>query len=184
MPHCHVSNRPPFNSIPLVGLFYILAGCVLLAGCSPEQDSPRAQANSNTYFPIGIGESTLQLQLALTPAEQRKGLMFRDSLRPDHGMLFLFERPERQGFWMQNTSISLDIGYLDASGQLREVHKLFPFDETGVSSNSQQILMAIETNRDWYTKNEIRPGAQLDTAALKSAITERGFSTTAYAIED
>jgi uncharacterized membrane protein (UPF0127 family) len=64
------------------------------------------------------------------------------------------------------------------------MHKLFPFDETGVASRSSQILIAIETNRGWYAKNNIKPGAQLDMQALKAAIIERGFSVASYAIED
>lgn len=167
-------------------LLFLLLG--VLPACGPANNADKTaaseDASEDSYFPIEIGGSTLQLQLALTPAEQKKGLMFRDSLPPDHGMLFLFERPGRQGFWMQNTSIPLDIGYLDASGELREIHQLFPFDETAVSSKSSEILMAIETNREWYRKNGINPGARLDMEALKSAIAERGFSTTAYAIED
>lgn len=183
MTTCHVSNRFAINCNTSLVLL-VLLGSILLSGCQQGEDSTKEPASANTFFPINMGESTLQLQLALTPAEQQKGLMFRKELPKNHGMLFLAERPKKQGFWMKNTSLPLDIGYLDASGQLMEIHKLFPFDETGVASRSDQILIAIETNRDWYVNNEIRPGAQLDMAALKAAIVERGFSIAAYAIED
>ena len=100
--------------------------------CQPV-DAPVEPVGSQTYFPISIGGSELQLQLALKPAEQQKGLMFRESLDNDHGMLFIFDRPDKRGFWMRNTRIPLDIGYFDSSGQLLEIHKLFPFDETVVN---------------------------------------------------
>lgn len=165
---------------PVLALF--LAG--LFTACSPPTDADTASAAPDTYFPIGIGTKTLQLQLALTPAEHQQGLMFREALPEDHGMLFLFPRPKPQSFWMKNTRLPLDIGYLDAHGRLMEIHKLFPFDESPVSSRSREILIAIETNRGWYGRNEITPGARLDMEALKAGITKRGHSLANFAFEN
>jgi len=179
---CHESN--PTGKSVLIALLAFM-GCLILTGCTPDAGTSSDEpASPDTYFPIGLGESTLHLQLALTPSEHQKGLMFRQELPEDHGMLFLFERPRQQGFWMKNTSLPLDIGYFDAGGKLLEVHKLFPHDETSVTSRSQQILIAVETNRGWYAKNGVSPGALLDTEALKAAIAKRGFSPAAYIIED
>lgn len=171
--------RPRFLG-PVLAL--LLAG--VFTACSPPTDAESASAAPDTYFPIGIGTKTLQLQLALTPPEHQQGLMFRESLPEDHGMLFLFPRPKPQSFWMQNTRIPLDIGYLDASGRLMEIHKLFPYDESPVASRSQEILIAIETNRGWYARNGVAPGAQLDMEALKAAIIQRGHSVANFAFED
>lgn len=168
-----------------MAVLFILLGSAMLAGCNPGKEASSGEpAGAEAYFPIGIGKSTLQLQLALTPAEHQKGLMFRKNLADDHGMLFLFERPEQQNFWMKNTSLPLDIGYFNARGKLLEVHKLFPYDESPVVSRSPQILIAVETNRGWYAENEINPGARLNMEALKSAIARRGFTPSAYLLED
>ena len=180
---CHESN-PRMPLYLKLSAALALIGCLLLSACNPGENKSREPASADTYFPIRIGDKTLQLQLAITQAEQQEGLMFRKSMPKDHGMLFLSERPRQQGFWMKNTQLPLDIGYLDSEGKLMEVHKLFPYDETTVASRSQQILIAIETNRGWYAENDINPGAQLDMIALKKAITERGFSTTPYPFED
>jgi len=153
-------------------------------GCKEGKNASNKPASAGTYFPIRVGESTLQLQLAISSAEHQQGLMFRKELPENHGMLFIFERPKQQGFWMKNTPLPLDIGYFDSAGKLLEVHKLFPYDETPVVSRSRQILIAIETNRGWYAKNDIDTGAQLDMAALKTAIEQRGVSPAKYAIED
>lgn len=178
---CHESNFLPTRHIAVLALLALM-GC---AGCAPDTGASSVEsASADTYFPIGLGESTLHLQLALTSAEHQKGLMFRKELAQDHGMLFLFERPKKQGFWMKNTRLPLDIGYFNASGKLLEVHKLFPYDETPVASRSHEILVAIETNRDWYANNEISPGTLLDMEALKTAIRQRGFSPSAYALDD
>ena len=142
-----------------------------LAGvaCQPI-GAPIETATSPTYFPISVGGSELQLQLALKPAEQQKGLMYRESLDNDHGMLFLFDRPDKRGFWMRNTRIPLDIGYFDSSGQLLEIHKLFPYDETAVNSRSREVLIAVETNRGWYAANGIQVGDRIDMSSLAFAL--------------
>ncbi|MBL6919898.1 MAG: DUF192 domain-containing protein [Puniceicoccaceae bacterium] len=151
--------------------FKILAGVLGLAciACQPTGVRPEP-INSQTYFPIPIGGVELQLQLALKPAEQQKGLMYRESLNKDHGMLFLFDRPDERGFWMRNTRIPLDIGYFDSHGQLLEVHKLFPFDETLVISRSREVLIAVETNQGWYATNGIQVGDRIDMRSLLIAL--------------
>jgi uncharacterized membrane protein (UPF0127 family) len=148
---------------------------VALAACQPTVDNWKP-ADKQTYFPIAIDGKTLYLQLALTPSEQQKGLMYRDSMEVDHGMLFIFERPERRAFWMRNTSIPLDLGYFDASGRLLEVRKLYPFNENTVPSASNKVLIAVETNRGWFEANEIPPGAQIDMKAVQEAVAHRGHS--------
>ena len=179
MTACHDTNLRSLSKLAGVALLAILT-CIALTACKPAEVAKKEPASPDTYFPIGFGGKTLYLQLAITPAEQQKGLMFRKELATDHGMLFLSQQPRPQGFWMKNTSLPLDIGYLDAGGSLVEVHKLFPFDETPVASRSQKILIAVETNRGWYTKNDIKPGAQLEMEALKAALAERGFTAEAY----
>ena len=152
---------------------------MMLSGvaCQPVE-APVEPVGSQTYFPISIGGSELQLQLALIPAEQQKGLMHRESLDNDHGMLFLFDLPDRRGFWMKNTRIPLDIGYFDSSGQLLEIHKLFPYDETAVNSRSHQVLIAVETNRGWYSANGIQVGDRIDMSSLASALEGLKYSNT------
>lgn len=137
--------------------------------CQPV-DAPVKPVGCQTYFPISVGGSELQLQLALKPEEQQKGLMYRESLDNDHGMLFLFDRPDKRGFWMRNTRIPLDIGYFDSSGQLLEIHKLFPYDETAVNSRSREVLIAVETNRGWYAANGIQVGDRIDMSSLAFAL--------------
>ena len=162
----------------LFNAFVTFTAVIALIACQPNE-AVLATANSQTYFPISIGGKQLQLQLALNSAEQQKGLMYRDSLAAGHGMLFLFNQPDKRGFWMRNTRIPLDIGYFDASGQLLEIHKLFPYDETTVPSKSQQILIAVETNRGWYAAQDVKPGDYIDLKALQNALKRRNHSSSA-----
>ncbi len=138
-----------------------------------KKEDRLSAVSEQTYFPISIDGHELQLQLALTSAEQKKGLMYREKLPEDHGMLFLFDYPDQRSFWMRNTSIPLDIAYFDGNGRLKEIHPLYPFDDTSVMSRCHEILMAVETNQEWFAQKGIKTGALIDLEDLNSALRRR-----------
>ncbi|MGJ8650951.1 MAG: DUF192 domain-containing protein [Opitutaceae bacterium] len=154
----------------------------LFVGCSPEPVSKIVEPAS-TYFPINIGEKTTYLQLALNKAESQQGLMNRTSMDLDHGMIFVFDSPGPQSFWMKNTRIPLDIGFFDANGKLLEVHALYPYDETAVPSYSRNVLFAVEMNQGWFARNQIQLNSTLDLEQLREAILQRGVKPNAYLLD-
>lgn len=156
--------------------------CLLLfAACTP-QSANTSSADPSTYFPIAIDGTTAHLQLALSRDEIVRGLMYRDALEPDHGMLFLFPGPGPRSFWMRNTRIPLDLAYVDPAGRILEIRPLYPFDETSVTSRSRNVLIAIEMNQGWFTRNGIRPGATIDLSALAEAVEARGESPEQFSL--
>lgn len=149
----------------------------LLAGCEPATaPAPEVLKGAGHYFDIKVGDRTVRMQLAVTNAEMQRGLMERRDLGPDDGMIFVHQRPAPMSFWMRNTPTPLDIGYFTADGVLREIYPLHPYDENGVASRRQDLQFAVEVNQGWYSTHGIRPGAQLDLAAVEAALKERGFS--------
>ena len=94
--------------------------------------------------------TSLRVEVASTPEETQKGLMFREKLPENQGMLFTFNQPQRVSFWMANTAIPLDIGFFTTDGKLREVRSLKPFDLTSVFSKRDDIQYALEVNRGWF----------------------------------
>ena len=75
------------------------------------------------------GQARFNVEIADTPDERARGLMFRESLPQSSGMLFLYERPQRLSFWMKNTLIELDMIFLDATGTVRSIsHRAQPGD--------------------------------------------------------
>ncbi|HWT51551.1 MAG TPA: DUF192 domain-containing protein [Caulobacter sp.] len=83
----------------------------------------------------GRGRVRFQVEIAATRAEQAKGLMFRKSLAPDHGMLFVYKRPQPAAYWMKNTLIPLDIIFIQPDGKILSIARnARPHDETPLSS--------------------------------------------------
>ena len=76
-------------------------------------------------------------------------------------MLFNFDKPRKARFWMKNTSIPLDIAYLNSEKVILEIYNLAPYSENIIESNSNQIAYALEVNKDWFLKNEIKVGEKL-----------------------
>ncbi|MEM1222036.1 MAG: DUF192 domain-containing protein [Verrucomicrobiota bacterium] len=158
-------------------IILLLFAFIACTGCE-QQSSQRlgATVDGATLFPIKVGAKMTQLELALNDSERAKGLMFRESLKADHGMLFIFKDVRKQSFWMRNTPLPLDLGYFDASGRLIEIRKLYPHDETAIESRSSEILMALEMEQGWFQANDVKPGDKIDLNAVKEGIIARGFS--------
>jgi uncharacterized membrane protein (UPF0127 family) len=128
----------------------VLALAVGTSGCSAGDE-----------VRLKIGGHQVVVEVADTLGEQVMGLMNRDSLPADRGMLFVFEEPKRAFFWMKNTSIPLDVAFLDADGVILEIQPLVPYEETRVASKSDQVAYAIETNRDWFSSRGLKPGLKV-----------------------
>ena len=152
---------------------------ITLVGCSKETE-PLAVS---TYFPLGIGEKTIFVQVVLTQSERQRGLMHRDSLPEDSGMLFIFETPRELGFWMKNTKIPLDIAYIEPSGRIAEIYPMYPYNTNSVKSVSQNLSMALEMDQGWFAKNDITLGAVLKMEDIVDMINARGFDLKAFAVE-
>jgi uncharacterized protein len=83
-------------------------------------------------------------------------------LPPDHGMLFIFETPQRANFWMKNTRIPLSIGFIDSGGTLLEVRDMQPFEETPILSRSDRIAYALEVYQGWFERNHVPTGSKVE----------------------
>lgn len=112
------------------------------------------------------GSESLAVEVADTTGERAQGLMFRETLDPAAGMLFVYESPRRTSFWMKNTLIPLDIIFADATGTVIHVHPdavpgdLTPIDSTGT------VGFVLEVNAGLAGKLGIVPGAEFRHPAI------------------
>jgi len=106
----------------------------------------------------------IRLELAVTDEERADGLMFRDSLAADHGMLFLFEADGRVPFWMKNTFIPLDMIWLSSTGEVVDVHaNVQPcrFDPCPNYEPARPGRAVLEVNAGFANAHGVRPGLLL-----------------------
>lgn len=118
--------------------------------------------------PLTIGKHKVTAEVVVTPEQRAVGLMNRFSLKPDHGMLFVFERPEPLGFWMKNTFIPLSIAFIAADGRIVNIEDMRPQTEETHWSKGP-ALYALEMRKGWFAERGIGPGATVDgiAAAVK-----------------
>jgi len=96
---------------------------------------------------VKIKGQTFTLEVAKSPAERAKGLMYRNLIPQNEGMLFIFDVAQIQTFWMKNTYIPLDIIFLDENKQVITIHKnARALDVSTTYSSTKPALYAIELN--------------------------------------
>ena len=111
-------------------------------------------------FKEGYLNLPLKLEIPVTPTEFKLGLMFRESLDEDCGMLFVFEESSEKSFHMNHTQIPLDIAFINASGIVESIKELQPLNPVPVYSDAE-VLYALEVNRGWFTDNNVNVGDQI-----------------------
>ena len=106
---------------------------------------------------LTVREQKFVVEVAATPETRATGLMHRFSLRPDHGMLFVFEAPQPLAFYMRNTYIPLSIAFLDARGRIINIEEMQPKDESTHWSKGM-AMYAIEMRQGWFAAKGIGAG--------------------------
>jgi uncharacterized membrane protein (UPF0127 family) len=99
----------------------------------------------------------LTVELARTAAERSLGLMFRESLPEDRGMLFVFPDDTTAGFWMMDTSIALSIAFIAEDGTIVDVQEMAPLS-TEVHRPPGPYRYGLEVNQGWFGRHGFGPG--------------------------
>lgn len=114
------------------------------------------------------GEHLFHVELALDQQAQEQGLMFRREMPPDHGMLFVYDRPRVIAMWMKNTVLSLDMLFVGADGRITRIaRRAEPFSEEIISSGAP-VRAVLELNGGTADRLSIRKGDRLLHPLLQS----------------
>jgi uncharacterized membrane protein (UPF0127 family) len=95
--------------------------------------------------------------VAKSEPDRLRGLMFRERLAENSGMIFLYPRAETTAMWMKNTRIALSVAFIDANGRILNIADMEPYSEQAHAS-SGAAAYALEMNRGWFIKQQIKPG--------------------------
>ena len=116
-----------------------------------------SRAHFSSRVGLTIDNVKLTVELADTPLTRQLGLMYREHLDENCGMLFAFPTATQRSFWMKNTYLPLSIAYLNEGGRILNIEDMVPFNETSVSSDGSS-LYALEMGKGWFRRYGIRPG--------------------------
>jgi hypothetical protein len=138
-----------------------VAAVILVFSCGGQNsDQPKSDNSSSTKLhTIRINQLPLQVEIAQTSEASGLGLMFRENLPENQGMLFVFPHQQTLSFWMRNTYIPLDIAFIDEAGSIVDIQRMEPLDESKQYVSAAPALYALEVNAGWFAKHGIKIGA-------------------------
>lgn len=141
----------------------ILLLALLSLNAAWAQEGPQLNLNR---IKISAGMHQIDTQLATNPQERQIGLMNRPSMPTHEGMLFVFEEPAQQCFWMKNTLLPLTAAFVAEDGTIVNLEDMKP--QTTESHCSQKpVRYVLEMNQGWFAKRGIKAGFKLSGAPFK-----------------
>ena len=131
---------------------------VVLAAALAAAAPAWAQRAPLPKLELSIEMRAIHAEVADTVAARMQGLMYRNSLAPNSGMLFVYEQPAMECMWMKNTLVPLSVAFMDDKGMIINIARMEP--QTEVSHCTQRpASYALEMDQGWFARNGIRPGA-------------------------
>jgi uncharacterized membrane protein (UPF0127 family) len=173
-------GRPEVATAIAAGLFLL----IVAAGCSVGDESATVTPSPATPSPVptaspsptpfgptvkftnGSGELVvLAVEVADEPEERSVGLMGRESLEENAGMIFTWPEDAQSGFYMRNTTIPLSIAFIGRDGVIIDIQDMQPLDET-LHYAPAPYAYAVEVNQGWYRRNGIGVGDSIELALV------------------
>jgi len=109
---------------------------------------------------VRIGAHALKVEVADNDATRSRGLMFRDKMGKNDGMLFIFPELGYHSMWMMNTNIPLSVAFIGQDGKILNILDMEPRTQD-THSAAGPARYAIETNKGWFAEKKIKPGDQV-----------------------
>jgi uncharacterized protein len=147
-----------------VGAFLVIT--ISFSGISYAQyTTPNEPQPPLPTVKIKAGMFVVTAELAKEPANRSMGLMFRQTMEPDHGMLFVFDRSDVHCFWMRNTLLPLTIAWLAEDGTIVSLADMKPKSDDN-NCPSAPAKYALEMNQGWFKKKGLKIGSKLKSPPL------------------
>ncbi len=140
-----------------------LASCFLVVTALSANTPVFAQQGPQAPLPttrLTAGIHVITAEIAANFQSQIIGLMFRESLKPNHGMLFVYPDRTTHCFWMRNTVIPLSVAFLDDDGTIVNIADMAPKSENHHCA-SRPVRYGLEMEQGWFAKRGLAPGAKI-----------------------
>lgn len=134
-------------------LSFVALLCALAVQAQEQPKLPTVRLNSGMY--------NISAELARTPQQREIGLMGRRNMGDSEGMLFVFEQPGLQCFWMKNTLLPLSIAFIADDGTVVNIADMKP-QSLDSHCSSKPVRYALEMNKGWFAKRGVKAGSKLD----------------------
>ncbi len=134
----------------------------LLGAAAQAQDAPQKLE----MIQLNAGMHLIQAQLARTPDERSIGLMFRPTMPANEGMLFAFEVPGQQCFWMKNTLLPLSAAFVADDGSIVNIEDMKP-QTLDSHCSAKPVRFVLEMNQGWFAKRGLKAGSKLQGAPFR-----------------
>ena len=130
----------------------LAAGSVVVAQDAPQLNLERVK--------LAAGMHRIDAQVAATPEQRQTGLMHRKEMAQHEGMIFVFEQPAKQCFWMKNTLLPLSAAFISDDGTIVNIEDMKPL-VLDAHCSTQPVRYVLEMNKGWFAKKGIKAGSKL-----------------------
>lgn len=146
-----IKNRPATLA------FALLTG---VAHHAPAMAQGSGQPQNLPTVTLQAGMRNIVAMVAKTPDQRQIGLMYRKEMAAHEGMVFVFEQPNVQCFWMRNTPLPLVAAFVEDDGTIVNIEEMPPMNDASHCSK-KPVRYVLEMNKGWFAKANIKPGARL-----------------------
>lgn len=109
---------------------------------------------------LSAGMHLIKTEVAASQMQREQGLMFREKMAPNSGMVFVFDAPSTQCMWMKNTLLPLSVAFIDAEGRIVNIEDMQP-QTLDSHCSKKPVLYALEMNLGWFKQKNIKPGTPI-----------------------
>ena len=149
----------PFKALHLAAAAVSL---IALGSAAVAQEGPQRLAT----IKLSAGMHVLNVEVARTPEEHQIGLMFRKTMPTNDGMIFIFDRPGQQCFWMKNTLLPLSVAFISDDGSIANIEDMKP-QTLDSHCSTKEVRYVLEMNDQWFAKRGIKAGMKLQGGPFK-----------------
>ena len=157
------ARRISAGSIAPAVIAFVAAALALWTTAAPAQDAPQLALQR---VELTAGMHRIDAQVAASDAARQTGLMFRQDMPAQEGMLFVFEQPATQCFWMRNTLLPLTAAFVADDGTIVNLADMKPQTDDSHCS-AKPVRYVLEMNQGWFAKRGIKAGSKLGGSLFK-----------------